>query len=355
MVTHRDWKCFGDIAVSRFGIGKNVKDAFNQQSLQHKIPNGGQHICLGQKLVEMEALDPQRVEQIVSELEQYRLKHLDPISLFSPSTKFGSRLSKLALDKKAVAACVVKYFVQPNDKVFVADGTSSFFTFLAIARDVAPKGSVQVLSNNLAILLEASQSAFVSKHVDVITIGTELGITKDAGTASNRNEYLALVGESQETVAAFERACHNNRAILPVTGLTFHEGPFARDRHIRFVKKTIMESAARVIFLADHTKMCQPVQKRVESGQQPVFDNPIHWHNWRENHLWHLITTTYPKVQIPNVEPGCKLVPGMPHGERIIPDQNEQAQFYNEQARSFRQFLDRTENGFLEIVSLYTT
>jgi DeoR/GlpR family transcriptional regulator of sugar metabolism len=282
-------KLLGDYLLEDGFPPTRLEEALKNQLGFHK---NGKHLPIGTILRKLGASDDE-IESAAMRLEQDRLMSLDPVTQFSPSTKFGSRLRDNEIAKKRVAEETAQLWARPQGALFIADGTSGFYTFLAVVRRMERESkeienhSIEIRTNSLAIAMEYSQSATISRRVKLNLVGTK-------PLHSQRNEYLALGGDPK----CFETACLNRVAVLPVTRMTFRNGPWAHDDEIKEIKWSIMHSAARTIFVADHSKLGPPATNNVSlSSMSPVFENEKDWQKWRFERTWHFVVSRHPKVR----------------------------------------------------------
>jgi hypothetical protein len=109
-----------------------------------------------------------------------------------------------------------------------------------------------------------------------------------------------------------------------------------------------MESAARVVFVADHTKMNKSKVQRAEEKQYPVFEDPKEWQLWKSRAQWHLITSIDPRIEVANVEPGREMIWDKHGGERRYP-KNEEIDAYMSEVNKFAHENVHAHGRFIEL------
>lgn len=272
----------GDFLLKHGVSSDAIADAINTQHtnrMSGMIPRP-----IGQLLLSNRTIDKDTLAAAVRDLEMDRLSHLDPMTQFALSTKFGRRLQQQANEKKAVAISAAARFGKPHSRLFIADGTSGFYAFLAVVKQFCSKSTFHICTNSLAIAMEHSQSTAVAKNVSLELCGRVPVHTIET------NDSMALRGlTSAET--EIRQSCKDITTILPLSGISFDEGPYAQSDQIRCIKRAIMESAAHVVFVVDHSKFASPGEHRRNDFQLPVYENPKDWNNWRNEHYWSLIST----------------------------------------------------------------
>jgi DeoR family transcriptional regulator, fructose operon transcriptional repressor len=146
--------------------------------------------------------------------------------------RFGDR-EALQVEAKTAIAKLATGLVEPNATVFIGAGT----TCELFAREVRDHVTLTVITNSVRVVLEALTAHDGMKVIS--TGGVVRGDNKD------------LIGHAAELGISRYRA---QQAFIPVAGLC-EDGLFSDSSDEDAVTRVMMDNAAEVVVLADHTKL----------------------------------------------------------------------------------------------------
>lgn len=135
------------------------------------------------------------------------------------------------IDEKAVIARLAYELIEDGDTLILDTGS----TILQLAKILDEK-NVTVITNDISIAYELSQKS----NVNLTVIGGNL----------KSNSFTIIGPECEKAIASF----NVNKLFLSTSGIKLHKGLTTSNNIDAFIKKRMIESADKVICLADHSK-----------------------------------------------------------------------------------------------------
>jgi hypothetical protein len=172
-----------------------------------------------------------------------------PRVFWPEKTPFGRLVCLSAIEKQAVGLHVVENFIEPEDVIFLSDGSSTYHMALRIFRKPLP---LTILTTNVAVAIERALSE-----------AGEVRVEMAGGTVDSK--LLMVCGDTtEETIRAWTK-----RANLIIASMrSYHQsyGPTERhppsQREISILCESALSERKRIIFLADHSKLSTQPDKR---------------------------------------------------------------------------------------------
>lgn len=199
--------------------------------------------------------------QLVQEWQAWHRDYLEPISIYSMASKFGSLLYTQQYEKKIVAQYVVsapvrggRPIIGDDDIVLILEGTSGSYVGLAIA---AFRNNVTVHTSNNALIREYRDNPAVAQRL--LALHTVGGLA-DFDQTERRSEHGGVSGLNAHD--QFEKAMTVKPpatvVVMTVSGLLPDDGPYVSGP-CRGLKRSIIElslqgTVRELIFVADYTK-----------------------------------------------------------------------------------------------------
>ncbi|RNI34778.1 DeoR/GlpR transcriptional regulator [Hanamia caeni] len=134
-------------------------------------------------------------------------------------------------EKKAIAIKAAQY-IEPNDSIIIASGTS----LLALAREIKPSGKLTVITSAIQVAGELVKHT----NIDVLQLGGLM-----------RHSSSSVVGSYAENILS-DFFC--TKLFLGVDGIDFGFGVTTSNSMEAQLNKQMMQVVQKVIVLADHTK-----------------------------------------------------------------------------------------------------
>lgn len=183
--------------------------------------------------------------------------------VWSEKIPFGQRVCLSAIEKQAVGLYVLQNFIEAQSVVFLSDGSSTYHMALRIFREPLP---LTVLTTNVAIALERALRETRAGKVRVEMAGGILD-----------SELLMVCGDvTEETIREWAK----RSSVLVASMRSYHPsyGPTERhppsQREISVLCESGLREGARIIFLADHSKLSTQPDKRRD---RPLFNSAKAW------------------------------------------------------------------------------
>lgn len=200
-------------------------------------------------------------------------------------TTFGKRVRELTSQKKKVAKAVINKFLGQGSSAFIGDGSSTFFVG---DRMIAMKMQATVWTNHVAIANEYA----LQKSDDIQLIHMDMFV---AGGQIDRDlmmTYDQTHLENNIVRWASEAGC----VILSVRNLFADRGPVGMEQKSLSIKQSVvkasMESGAKLIFVADHSKISKGYTK-----EPLIFPAERDWENAMESSNVFIVSTLHPTVK----------------------------------------------------------
>jgi DeoR family transcriptional regulator of aga operon len=151
----------------------------------------------------------------------------------------GTRLETMAAAKQRIAEAAVA-FVRDGDAIGLTGGT----TTQQVARRLAPRGGVTVVTNAINVVMELASSG-----VRLVVVGGEM-----------RPQSMELVGPLAEPMTA---QLHLDVTFAGVDGLSARGGLTTHHPLEAQVNRALIERSSRVVVVADHTKLGRATFARI--------------------------------------------------------------------------------------------
>lgn len=256
---------------------------------------------------------------------------LTPRLNYPATTTFGQRLNLERSAKQHVAAKVAEQFLPPGVRVFIGDGSSTFYVGLALlhlARSLTQhEPSFTAATNSLAI---AGEYVFGQgePRLDLRTSQGEVSRLLFASFGDHTRGFAQDCAEGCEC------------SILSVRSLLAREGPYGVEHESLEVKRTVLLNSKfrRLVLVADHTKLAA-VPDAPDAAGLRVLTEPGAWDALMSNPNVFVVTTKYPDA------PATGAVTRIPSGGL---DSLEPRERYSYQARLLREAMGRER--FIEVV-----
>src|SRR5262245_29082796 len=191
-------------------------------------------------------------------------QQLKPLGQYPKETRFGRHVWENANGNRQMAAYIALHLLTRGQEVFIADGSSGLWLMLAVLElDLA----IMVKTNNAAVGIEK-----VLRHRSKATVFGAQGRYDP--------EYAGLFGRS--AVRFCRRAsAHAHLTVVPVTGLSFDEGPCAASPDARRVKRAAMMHARRP--LSHKVVLMAGADKLGLLHPTPAVFSRAEWHGLRDS------------------------------------------------------------------------
>jgi DeoR/GlpR family transcriptional regulator of sugar metabolism len=206
-----------------------------------------------------------------------------PCAKYTEDSTFGKRLHDMTSEKIRVADSIVTRFLSAGSSVFIGDGSSTFYVGLAMFRQAM---QATIWTNHLAIAHEFSLLASDAPDLR----WTEVWL---AGGEVDRDLMMTCRDDADACVDRWARKAQS--VILSVRGLFADRGPAGLEQKSLSIKvaavKAALQTGARIIFMADHQKMCKPY-----ANEPLIFPSTGDWDAAMKNPAVHVVTTKHPQV-----------------------------------------------------------
>jgi DeoR/GlpR family transcriptional regulator of sugar metabolism len=214
----------------------------------------------------------------VDELAQ----RLHPLASYPADSVFGKRVRAQEQSKRKVGAYVALNLIKSGDEVFIADGSSGLWVMLALLELDLP---IEVRTNNAAVGIER-----VLRHSSQVKV--------IAAQGEYNSEYGGIFGKEAQEFCE-ESARNAQVSIMPVTGLTFKDGPCAGHSNARRIKQAVIENASELVLITDVYKMGHGY-----NPTRPVFHGSKSsvWSKVRDSEFFHVVSD-YPVHEVPKGGP----------------------------------------------------
>ncbi len=207
-----------------------------------------------------------------------------PRGNYPEDTTFGKRIGELRCEKEKVAEAVLRLFLGRGSSAFIGDGSSTFFVGLSM---IETRMHATIWTNHMAIANEYA----LQKSDDINLIHMDMFI---ASGQIDRDLMMTYNESVEHNIVRW--ASKAGCIILSVRSLFGDAGPAGMEPKSLSIKRAVveagMESGARIIFIADHSKISKGYTK-----EPLVFLAQRDWEKAMKCANVFIVSTAHPTVE----------------------------------------------------------
>ena len=293
--------------VDRVGLTTSPLNSFQDLALVRETAFGDVLSAMPCKAA-VESRSGRTIPVLVEEWQAWHRDWMEPISVYTMASKFGTQLYTNQLEKKLVGqflvAAKVRHrgtIIQEHDNVVILEGSSGAYVGLAIA---AAFGSVTIYTSNNTLIREWRDNPSIASRCQQFHI---IGGQADYDGATKRCQHGAVHGSIAHD--QFNLALREHPpvtvVVMTVSGLLPDEGPTVSGP-CADLKRDIIENSMAIdmngerrsvrefVFVADFSKHLP--SRRAHYGR--ALFHAADWKTFRETHQGKISVVTCPPPQL---------------------------------------------------------